>query len=611
MTTNTSWRHCGRALAALLLVLAAARSARAGDLFYQEAAKDGRIYVFAIGKEYAAWSKSGEIGKAITRVGYGPNGETVVFDSEEAVNLYNFKHDKPGEVWPKAAAADEPAALRLKGITFTPTGFAAAETVYRNKALSADVNTPFNSAPYDGASNSKISEFNASGRQSRIGALAQGELSRVTIGSYYEGDFLGAGSASNNNQSNSYVFRQRQFWAQAAFKSGATITGGQMWSLVTETTKGLDPRSEALPQVIDAQYVLGFSWARQYGLRFTKAFDKKFFFGLSIEGSETTFTVHGNPTSTVTSGATTVLVPCTGTAVPPCTASVGGTSTTFTNFLLGAAGASGGLLDPLANYSYNKTPDGVAKFAIESGHGHYEVFGIVGTFRDRIFPCQVGVSTTSPCSVDGSTKPSAVGAFNDSKTGGGFGANLRWSGIFDKHLDFGLHYMYGKGTGRYGSGGLPDATIDPQGHISLLKNQQALATLQIHPDPKLDINIYVGGEWSDKGAFVLNGKGEGYGSPLFVNTGCSTETGPITTTPVGTTAGQGYVPGPLSNCTGDTHKLIEGSIMAWYRFYKGSKGTVQFGVQYSGYKREAWTGVGGAPDSTVQMFFTSLRYYMP
>ena len=36
-----------------------------------------------------------------------------------------------------------------------------------------------------------------------------------------------------------------------------------MWSLVTETKKGVDNRTEALPMTIDPQYTVGFSWARQ------------------------------------------------------------------------------------------------------------------------------------------------------------------------------------------------------------------------------------------------------------------------------------------------------------------------------------------------------------
>ena len=60
--------------------------------FYMEVPKEGRIFVFNNMKVYNDWVQSGELGVSITRIGAGPNGETLVFDSEEAVHLYNFKH---------------------------------------------------------------------------------------------------------------------------------------------------------------------------------------------------------------------------------------------------------------------------------------------------------------------------------------------------------------------------------------------------------------------------------------------------------------------------------------------------------------------------------------
>ena len=76
----------------------------AQTFFYNELVKDGRIYVFAVAARYDAFVKSNgqDIGTAITRPGYGPNGETVVFDSQDAINLYNFKHGLPGEALPQA-----------------------------------------------------------------------------------------------------------------------------------------------------------------------------------------------------------------------------------------------------------------------------------------------------------------------------------------------------------------------------------------------------------------------------------------------------------------------------------------------------------------------------
>ena len=94
-------RRALRVAGAALLWLVTASAICAQGMFYQEVAKDGRIFVFAIGVRYDAWSKSGETGPALTRLGYGPAGETVVFDSEDAVNFYNYKHDKPGEVFKK------------------------------------------------------------------------------------------------------------------------------------------------------------------------------------------------------------------------------------------------------------------------------------------------------------------------------------------------------------------------------------------------------------------------------------------------------------------------------------------------------------------------------
>jgi hypothetical protein len=87
---------------AMALVLVG-RGSWAQNMFYREVVKDGRIYVFAQANRYEAFEKSGgtEIGAAITRLDYGPNKETVVFDSEDAINYYNFKHDLPGEVFPK------------------------------------------------------------------------------------------------------------------------------------------------------------------------------------------------------------------------------------------------------------------------------------------------------------------------------------------------------------------------------------------------------------------------------------------------------------------------------------------------------------------------------
>jgi hypothetical protein len=488
------------------------------------------------------------------------------------------------------SSLESPMALHYKGITITPGGFLAAETVYRQHALASDINTPFNSVPYAGASQNSLSEFLGSGRQSRVSLLAEGQLSSAKLTGYFEADFLTSGITSNNNESNSYGLRQRQVWAQAALKNGWSFTGGQMWSLVTETKKGLDNRTEAPPMVIDPQYNVGFSWARQYGFRVTKDFGNKVWLGFAVENPQSTVGGHG----------------------------------ASNNFLVGAQGTGGGLYNATANYSYNATPDFIVKAAFEPGFGHYEIFGIISDFRDRIFPCFAATSST-PC-VNGSSNP-ASGAFNNSAIGTGIGANARVSTL-NKHLDLGLHFLGGRGIGRYGTTTLPDLTVRPDGVLVPIKNFQSLATVEAHAK-SLDVYVNVGGEYSSRAAFLNSAGGAvGYGSTLYDDSGCSKETAPAltsvtVTTPtgtatipvpgaVGTPLTGGFNPGGLSKCSGDTKNIIEGTVGFWYRFYKGPKGTLQFGPQYSWVGRYGWSDKNGLnPEAKENMFLTSFRYYLP
>jgi len=452
---------------------------------------------------------------------------------------------------------ESPLAMHYKGITLTPGGFFAAETVWRPHATFGGINTQFNGIPFSAAGQARMSEFYGSGRQSRISMLAQGKMANVNFTGYYETDFLAAGVTSNNNQSNSYVMRQRQIWGQAAFHNGWKITGGQMWSLVTETKVGLDNRTEATPLQIDPQYVAGFSWSRQYGFRVVKDFNNKVWLGMSVENAQELLTVSGNPT----------------------------------NFLIGGPGNTGGLYNSLSNYSSNVSPDFVAKLAFQpSFGGHYEIFGVASAFRNRIYP-NATASTAS-----------AAGAFNNTIWGGGLGANARWL-VAQKKLELALHYLGGNGVGRYGSSTLPDLTVYGNGYLHLVRSYQGLASVELHL-PKWDWYFYGGAEYAGRQASLLaNGKPVGYGSPLFNNSGCGTETLP--------TAANGYGPGGLANCAGNTRLVAEGTAGFWYKPYNGPKGRLQLGLQYSYLSRDAWSGIGGSPEAIENMWFTSFRYYLP
>jgi hypothetical protein len=474
---------------------------------------------------------------------------------------------------------ESPLAIHYKGITLTPGGFLAGETVWRPHNTFSDINTPFNAIPFSGAAQARFSEFYGSGRQSRLSMLAQGKWGTTNLTGYVETDFLGVGVPSNANQSNSYVLRQRQLWGLAAFHNGWTFSAGQMWSLVAETRVGLDNRTEALPMQIDAQYTAGFSWARQYAFRAAKNFNNKVWLGVSVENAQ-------------------ILLASSGAA---------------TNYVIGGPGTGAGLYNQFPNYSSNVSPDYVVKLAFQPGFGHYEIFGLASDFRDRIYPNATAA------------KPSAVGAFNSSIWGGGWGANGRWM-AFQKHLETGDHFLGGKGVGRYGDSNLSDVTVDPNGHLKALQNYQALVTLEWHT-PKWDFYGYGGGEYVGK-TWYLNaaGKPEGYGSPLFNNTGCQTETVPGTGQGSGATyyaTGAGYQPGLATSCVGENKSVVEGTTGFWYKPYNGPKGRWQIGMQYSYLTRTAWVGYGLppytslpgsstiAPKAIENIWFTSFRYYLP
>ena len=68
------------------------------SVFYREFKKDGRFYVFNNQAAAAAFEQSGETGVGITRVGIGPNGESVFADNETALELFLFKYGLTAEV---------------------------------------------------------------------------------------------------------------------------------------------------------------------------------------------------------------------------------------------------------------------------------------------------------------------------------------------------------------------------------------------------------------------------------------------------------------------------------------------------------------------------------
>ena len=516
-------------------------------------------------------------------------GQTAVNQNQSAVDTLNstVKDLKGNQASLATTISDESAAIKkslanpetihFKGADLSFTGsFIAAETVWRQGATGGGLNTQFTGVPLNHSDAAQLSEFFGAGRQSRLAFKATGKLDNVTLSGYYEMDWLGTGITSNNNQSNSYVLRQRQLWADAKLNNGWDFSGGQGWSLATETTQGLTRGTEILPATIDPQYEAGFVWTRQYSFRVAKAIAKKFFIGASAENAETL-----NPA---------------GSGLP-------------LNEILGSAGNGGGLYNATANYSFNLAPDMIAKIAVEPGWGHWELFGVGRFFRDRVYPNETctTVSGTTTCTGN------SAGAYNDSTVAGGVGGGFRGP-LFNKKLTIGLKGLWGQGVGRYGSSTIADITLRPDGQIAPLRAFSGLSTVELNPSSRLQIYLNYGGDYVYRRYF---GK-EGYGSPLTNMSGCTTQPipGSSGSLPYGG-GGTGFVPSNPSNCGNQNKDVQEFTAGYWYRFYQGPKGGLRYGLQWSRFERDLWSGAGGATNpgngatGVDNMFWTSFRYYLP
>jgi hypothetical protein len=566
---------------------------------------------------------------------------------------------------------DSPQVLHYKGISITPGGFTAGETIYRTKATGGDIPTAFSALPYEGADAYSLGEFYGSARQSRISMLAEGKTSWGTLRGYYEADWLGTGITSNNNQSNSYVMRQRVIWGSAETNSHLKVAGGQMWSLATEDRKGISNDSGDIltPLTIDPNYVTGFVWTRQYGVRVVKSFNHVAF-GLSVENPQVLYTasIAGNTPYAVLGSAGNNG----GNYNAAVSASVPTTYIqTYSNQK--ETDSAGNVVDiavptyatiyantNITNISFNQMPDFIGKIALDPGWGHFEFFGIGRSAHETVYP---GVTTNSTKYggikdvVTGAPVVAAsnvAGSYANSIALGGGGASLRVPLIPNK-LTVGAKGMFGPGVGRYGATTLSDVTANASGELEPIHNLSGLLTVEANPTPRLAIYLNYGGDYagredfgvgaaastlgspsaefcpSSAGAFACTASptaadiaaggawgphwstpavgttAVGYGSRLLSNSGCNTIANPGYSG-----SSTGYYPG--GSCGAQTRDVQEITGGWWYDIYKGEHGRFRQGFQYGYAVREGWSGLGtpaiGAK-GIDNMFWTSLRYYLP
>jgi hypothetical protein len=435
----------------------------------------------------------------------------------------------------------------FKGITLTPGGFLEAAGIYRDHFQGNDISSNFNNVNFPNTRQYHQHEGRFSARQSRVSLLAEGAVNKnVKLSMYGEFDFQGAAQTADSNQSNSYNPRIRNLYGTIDWNRGdygLHLLAGQNWSLVTMQSKGITPRSEVTPPQIDAQYIPGFAWARQPGVRIAADFmDHKLWLAVAAENPQNNTIVSANGVST------------NGQPVTAPSTEVSGTT-----------GGRG--FDALNNNSFSDIPDFIGKVAYEdsiAGHGiHIEGFGIVRTFNERLITGTVG---------------------NNSVSAVGYGGSINLQ-VVPKLLDVQFSGMGGKGIGRYGSAGLPDVAFSANGRIHPLDEMMLLGGVTLHASKQLDLYAFAGEEQEFRDKFAPN-----FAAPTTANGGCFVEGGA---------------------CGQNTRRIRQLTGGFWDKFYQGSFGRAQVGIQYSYTQRQLFEGTGfnGRPQANNSMAFVSFRYY--
>ena len=533
--------------------LRTAETARRVETAHAEAvARAARVEAQQANRRALAMSGSNSFEGAATGGVFGQTGNgraPGAFRAQDLANNGVGPHGAETAGEQQASALGRYGTIQLGQVSVTLGGYIEALGIERTRNEIADFASNFNAIPYPQSPAYHEPEFRGTARSTRLSMLIEGKPSAdIRVAGYVETDFGAAGISSNSNESNSYALRIRQAYATYDNSDwGFHFLGGQAWSMLVVDRVGITPRQEAVPLVPDGNTTVGFSYTRQFQLRFVKDFDRRIWAGLSLEAPETLY----NVTTQNVAGSN----------------DVGGVIGGTDNFY----NAGGSLLNANANYADNIAPDVIAKLAADPAFGHYEVYGLARFLSTR----------------ETATTPANSGSNRTALAGGGGGAMLL--PLVGPKLVFQAQALVGQGIGRYGPGQLPDATINQNGTPIPIPEVQALVGLVGHPDKAIDLYAYVSTEQEAKRSFNERigriNDAFGYGNGGFIDTGCATE-------------------GSAAACSGQTRGLVEGTVGGWWRFLRGPFGTMEVGPAWEYLRRTAFegtsvTGTGARAVSTA------------
>ena len=441
-------------------------------------------------------------------------------------------------------------AFRVGGVTVTLGGFVAAEGLYRSRNQAAGIDTSFNGGiPLPNSPNYHIPETRLTAQQSRFSLLAEGQADDADKLTSYMETDFLSAGSSSNSNQS----------------NSYTLRMRQFWAGWDNSDYGL--------HVMGGQ---GWSLAtmnragmlpRQENVPLT--IDAQYVVGFDWERQAEFRVVKDFYDHRLWAGISveepqTIFGSAAGNnCLTGATAGTGGGGT------LEYAQCGGPNVNSIQSYSNNYAPDIIAKFAADPGWGHYEAYGLMRFLGGRVSYAATGTGT------------------NYDTVGAGVGGGMILP-LVPKKLEFQVSGLFGRGVGRYGSAQLPDVTFSPTGKIEALQGYSVMGGFVGHPTPSLDIYAYGGAEGVQQKSFATGG----YGNPTNNLAGCMNE---------------------LGSCSANTSGITEGTIGAWWRFFKGDYGTMQVGGQYEYIKRNTFAGTNGkggtlSPSGDENVFLVSFRY---
>jgi hypothetical protein len=542
-----------------------------------------------------------------------------------------------------------PLAIRYKGVTITPGGFADVGAAWRSRNDNTSLSSAFGSIPLNGTPNASFSELRTDARNSRLQISFEGRPNdNVKLTGFIMGDFYGtADPATNPGQVNSWLLRIREAYGMAEMKSGLFFVGGQFYSLWTPGRSGVGVRGMMLPLSYEGNEIVGLPYQRGAAFRLGKKFNSHISAAIELDQPEINNVVSNlTPTSllgTENSGTqfpvgNNMPVPCcsqafyiypaSGQENPATTALTGinGAGTALTNVPSVAA-----LQSINGGFSASPVPDLVAKVAWDSptSTAHFEVRGIARFERSGValnangLPINTAVSgqttivTTSTMIPTYAASGAPVGNVYksiDMNWTYGWGLGISAVAPITKKVDFVLNANYGDGSNaRYngGSANSADFTIgvDKSGTYVLkpVRGYTAFGGFELHPTPKWDWYLYAGNEY-----YQRTNCGTYYSDPY----GQFNAT--LGTVKPGACMGYGYAPTLTTNpgTTSPNRDVYEGTIGYIYKIWTGNFGTFQTMGEYQYVHRAVWQDASTAVTSSqfkgqYHIVDIAMRYVLP